>query len=846
MLKKISYILLFALIQGLVPVSALANTAEIDFSDLDNQNLNFDAIEYLQGEDILQGYPDGTFKPRNRINRAEFTKILVANSFSEQEINDCNVSQLADLSDVDQSAWYAPFVCKAFTEGIIAGYPDGTFRPADFINLAEASKIISETLDLEGETLSTDQWFAPHVRSLSAANSIPSTIDAAENDITRGEMSEMIYRLDANITDKPTQNLENLTGQLGNITSCDALKERFDFHNYYPYYGFFNEIAIPEALELDAGADIPVSAAPTSNSVKAGGAGEDFSTTNIQVKGVDEPDVVKNNGTHIYSINQDYSSPRVQVVSANSNGDLDLLSSVHFNQGSPEGLFLNGDQLIVITNESYFYALPLEGEEARPADLEILNAEQSISEETSDDLSIEPVSSMFPTYPTEKPKMGVFMFDVSDPENIKFERKVKVEGYYQNARLVDGQLYVISNYSPNTWSLGEEFTGEELLPQVQYGNSEAEDILECTDVKYLPNHEDLNFLLVTSLDTKDLGSRANHEVLLASSTNMFMSKDNLYLTQPRYNYRAFDDFIIEDEGVETSIYKFNLEESGPSFQAIGNVKGSELNQFSMNEKDGDFFIATTSGDLWNSSSKNHLFSFDSNMNQIGSVEDIAPGEKIYSARFIGNRAYMVTFRKVDPLYVIDISDSKNLEILGELKIPGYSDYLHPYDENLLLGFGKDATEEDGLFQGMKVSLFDVSDPTNPTQKDTYSIGSRGTESELLYNHKALLFSKEKNIIAFPVSIYEREDSSMSSREWGELSFVGALNLGLDENKQFQLQDKFSHLKEEIDPENPWNYDHNSKINRMIYIGDTMFSISNNFVKSHSLDNQEVLDSIKLR
>jgi uncharacterized secreted protein with C-terminal beta-propeller domain len=145
---------------------------------------------------------------------------------------------------------------------------------------------------------------------------------------------------------------------------------------------------------------------------------------------------------------------------------------------------------------------------------------------------------------------------------------------------------------------------------------------------------------------------------------------------------------------------------------------------------------------------------------------------------MGDRGYMVTFKKVDPLFVIDLKDPRSPKILGALKIPGYSDYLHPYDENHIIGFGKD-TEEVGngaFYQGMKIAVFDVTDVTNPIEMFKENIGDRGTDSELLRNHKALLFSKDKNLLAFPVTVMEVKNKNKADKEsifqYGEFAFQG--------------------------------------------------------------------------
>jgi uncharacterized secreted protein with C-terminal beta-propeller domain len=249
------------------------------------------------------------------------------------------------------------------------------------------------------------------------------------------------------------------------------------------------------------------------------------------------------------------------------------------------------------------------------------------------------------------------------------------------------------------------------------------------------------------------------------------------------------------------------------------------------------------------------------MNIAGKIEDIAPGEKIYSVRFIGNRAYMVTFRTVDPLFVIDLKDPKSPKILGKLKIPGYSNYLHPYDENHIIGFGKDAVEvankdnngnvinTNAYYLGMKIAIFDVRDVNNPIEEFKTTIGGRGTDSELLNNHRALLFSKEKNILAFPVTVMETTNNSNTSSvpEYGKFTFQGAYVYNIDLVKGMTLKGKISHLTDEdyMKSGDYWYNESNKNVQRVLYIGDVLYTISNNKLMAHDIKNINKLGEIQI-
>jgi hypothetical protein len=283
-------------------------------------------------------------------------------------------------------------------------------------------------------------------------------------------------------------------------------------------------------------------------------------------------------------------------------------------------------------------------------------------------------------------------------------------------------------------------------------------------------------------------------------------------------------------------------------KAQGDVPGHILNQFSMDESGANFRIATTVSESWgdeSSTSTNNLYVLDMNLAQVGSVTDIAPGETIYSTRFMGNRAYMVTFKTIDPFFVIDLSSPKAPRVLGNLKVPGFSNYLHPYDATHVIGFGKDADPSidadkvhsgNAIYytavQGLKMALFDVSDVENPKEMAVTVIGDRGTDSPLLTNHKALLFEKDRNLLAFPIMVTKRPDGSAKSAD-GNPVFQGAYVYDISLQNGFKLRGTVTHYdsNDQFLKAGTYWYGGDKDIQRIVRLGNSLVTVSDTQVRS---------------
>jgi len=312
---------------------------------------------------------------------------------------------------------------------------------------------------------------------------------------------------------------------------------------------------------------------------------------------------------------------------------------------------------------------------------------------------------------------------------------------------------------------------------------------------------------------------------------------------------------IQKELEKTIIQKISIDGMDIELEDSGAVPGRTLNQFSMDEYKGYFRIATTNSQWNRDRSANHVYVLDDSMDIVGELEDLAPGERIYSARFMGERLYLVTFRNIDPLFVIDLADPTNPSVLGKLKIPGYSDYLHPYDENHIIGVGKETIEDKerdiAWQQGVKLALFDVSDVEKPKQISKVEIGDRGSDSYALQDHKAFLFSKAKNLLVIPVTVAEIDEEKypdgVKPQQYGDTVFQGAyvFNLDLD---GFELKGKITHVEdpEKFKKSGRYWYGDGENIKRTLYMDDVLYTVSDSKIKMNDLDDiDDELNKVKL-
>lgn len=564
--------------------------------------------------------------------------------------------------------------------------------------------------------------------------------------------------------------------------------------------------------EMNATTESDSSSMDSSKSSASGTGREgNYSETNNQVEGVDEADLVKTDGEFIYSI----VNGRVIITDIRKPSSMAKIAELPQDKSFyPMQLFLNKNTLIVL------------GEKYIPYDY---------SEKTgaADSKMMMPFNSA----------TNVRLYDVKDTKNPKLVREIGAEGYLNGARLTDNILYFVTNVAPNYWMLADG--GDVELRPFTFDSEKDDEALPMSfsDLSILPGTIEGTYSVITAMDLNDpKDSKVVTKGYLGSSNALYMSKESLYLTAPMYmpapknNNRISIDFW-NPQATNTEIYKFTLDGTDVDFVSSGEVTGMLLNQFSMDEHDGYFRVVTTKGFAWDdkSPSENNLFILDAGMNQVGAIEGLAKGERIYSARFMGDKAYMVTFKETDPLFVMDVSNPSAPKVLGELKIPGFSNYLHPLDENHLIGFGYDTKSIPGkngsqpriITGGMKISLFDVTDYANPKEKDVEILGGQGTYSSIQYDHKALFQHRENGYYGFPVTLYE----GSNKEGYGQYAGEGGIVYKITAEEGIK---QVANMITKRNPSQPYE-DWENIVQRMLYAGDTLYTISMKEIKSYDIN-----------
>lgn len=601
-------------------------------------------------------------------------------------------------------------------------------------------------------------------------------------------------------------------------------------------------------------------------------ASPDYSGTNNQVAGVDEADIIKTDGTYIYALVRN----ELSIIKATPAGEASVVSKITF-KSRPQDIFINGTSLAVFGNDNQIYNLEL-----------------------------------YRSFRRQSGYTFFKVFDLTDPVNPREVRDLDFEGSYTDARMIGDYVYFITNsysnyiekepltprvlsgtqvlpFSPDVFyfdipyesfnytsvtainlkNQSEAISGQVYLMDGNQNLYVSENNLYLTYTQYV-NEYDLEQAVKRELVYSQLSAEDQDKISkIEASPNYILS-----ISEKKYKVVAIIDRYLSslsedeqkniqtnldtnlkkkieeksDEMERTIIHKISINGNKIEYKAKGEVVGQVLNQFSMDENNNYFRIATTRSQMWSrfsekaSESYSNIFVLDADLKLVGSLKNLATTERIYSARFMGDRVYLVTFRQIDPLYAISLADPTKPTVLGALKIPGFSNYLHPVDKNgtKIIGLGKDTEENSNggvTIKGLKLSLFDFTDLANPKELDSYLFGDSSSDSIALSDHKAFLYSEAKNLLVIPAVL----------RENGRLTFGGSMVFGID-NNSFVLKGKIDHSSGgSFSASDYWRgYDYyDNTVKRSLYINDSLYTFSNRFLKINNLADLQEVKSLAL-
>lgn len=574
----------------------------------------------------------------------------------------------------------------------------------------------------------------------------------------------------------------------------------------------------------------PVSAAPNAGGAAAPTAPA-YSGTNVQVAGVDELDMVKTDGAYLYVasgnqtvIFQAYPATDLHVVSRITLANLSV-SPAFTSWDRVAGLFLQGSTLVVVADSAGYYGGPV------PLAAPGLG------------------TAVGGTYPivAAPERSSVLLFDVSDPASPVLEHDVAITGTASTGRMVGSTVYLVA-----TQYIAES-NGTYARPRVCADGT-------CTDLPADQVYRDPQ-----SVDAWDYTNLLAVNVTAGKSSAMAIVTGGMSLLymSPTAMYLAFYKWQLSPEGVAgplmpariggswTTIYK--LRADGLEIRAVGSgdVPGSVRDQYSLDEWQGYLRVATTVRDFSGNATsiRNDVYVFDGAMERVGSVTGIAPGESIYAVRFVEDRAYVVTFRQIDPLFVIDLSDPTSPHVDGFVEMPGFSEYLYPIDAGHLIGVGKDATATEAEFawyEGLKISLYNVTDASAPAETANVSIGDRGTGSAVLQDPHAFLYVPGARLLVIPVDLAIVNQSAypygVPPWAWGDVVWQGAYVYRVNESSGFEYVGRVAHGNGTVNATYGW-YGSPTQILRSLYIGDVLYTISETEVLASSLADLSTIQSV---
>ena len=568
----------------------------------------------------------------------------------------------------------------------------------------------------------------------------------------------------------------------GKLASSDTLETATDYDEVYTYLQSYQDeldsssvtgstdsgIVMYSTETADNGARTDSSSSSSDSSTASARAVDtSFSDTNVRTESVGEADIVKTDGSYLYTLKAN--SQEISIVDIRSD-QMKVVSNISLNENFQASEFYLSDQKLFV-----------------------LGNMQNTQVDSDSKTLYRGSCTRIQTY------------DLADINNPKSIGTVDQSGYYRTSRFKDGYLYVFSDYY-----IYDTITKKDYPSYVPLVN---DNLLKQSDI-YLPtNHAADQYLVVSSVSASSPDKAADQKAVMSENGEVYVGENNIYIYEYANSSILADNLAAKNQ---TILRKLSYNKGKLSGSAQGKVKGYLNDSFSIDEYDNTLRLVTTvTHNVGSSSQSNSVYVLDADLKTIGKIEDLAKNEQVYSARFLGDTGYFVTYEQTDPLFSVDFSDPENPKILGKLKIPGFSEYLHFYSDNLLLGIGMD-TDENGITNGVKISMFDISDPSDVKEVSKYTL-DQYYYSDVFSDYRAALVDPEKNLIGFPLS--------GSANQYVILSY--------DKDQGFQVQ-----MQEEVNG--------NSYLGtRGVYANEKFYVINGNAIEAYRMGDYVKIDDLLL-
>ncbi len=618
------------------------------------------------------------------------------------------------------------------------------------------------------------------ISSVAAAIILAFGIGAAINHFNKPAISKMPNEIEQAVTP-----LSNNTKQTI-IDYFTVLKAEYEKNNRFVLFEdiVYNSASKDSAAMPESGAMADDGMAADMNTSATGTNSSSHGTTNVQVQGVDEDDIIKNDGKYIYVL----SDSSVKIIDAAS---MKLMSKTDFESRGSNGMYLYKNTLAVVGHDY-----------------------------------------------TETNQTVLEIYDITDKSNPKLINEFSQDGGYFSSRLIGGKVILLSQFYvyPENINLTKGYAVYDDIAPSCTVNGVCERISPDM-ITILPQQENYSetYTIMTTVDLDSEEFKPMTSAVLGTGDNLYCTTNNLYVCDTVYNYTAVTQnsvsTSVSNDGPTTKIHRFSIKDGIIRSEATGEVKGRMLNQFSIDEKGEYIRVATTTG------TANSVYVLDKSLKEVSKITGIAKGETIQSVRYIGDYGYVVTFLQTDPLFVIDFKDMKNPKIVGELKIPGFSSYLHPFN-GYLVGIGRDG-DDNGTTDALKISLFDISDPAKPQEIDRFIVPHAYAET----GHKTVMDCSEKDILGFIYYDNRTGDSQLATLriKEGKIEHIGSYTnrkAGEGESGTVYTPDG----GEEIIMYDKTMYS-TFAIKRATYIGNTLYTVSEHRICSYPIEGGKVIATL---